>query len=91
MCFRPAETGALPVICPECGKKVRPAQGQMPKNCPFCKSSLEGAVMAEPAGAVPTAVAPATPGAPVAPKAPGAPMAPKAPTASAASALPKDE
>ena len=79
MCFRPAETGASAVICPECGKKVRPAQGQLPKNCPFCKGSLEGA---EPAPVAANAPAPAAPGAPKAPAAP-APGAPKPPAAPA--------
>lgn len=76
MCFRPAETGATAVICPECGKKVRPAQGQLPKNCPFCKGSLEGAEPAPLPTGAPVPGAPTVPGAPSAPKAPGAPKPP---------------
>ena len=82
MCFRPAETGALPVLCPSCGKKIRPAQGQIPKNCPFYKSSLEGAVAVEPPGEAPVVKAPS------APKASG-PMVPSAPQPSKTSEAPK--
>lgn len=86
MCFRPPETGVSAVICPSCSKKVRPAQGQMPKNCPFCKGSLEGAEPAPPAGGagvVPAPGVPKMPGAPTlgAPKAPGALVAPEGPKA----------
>lgn len=82
MCFRPAETGATAVVCPHCEKKVRPAQGQMPKNCPFCKGTLEGArpaVSASAPSAPEAPTIPAVPGAPGAPRVPGAPEAPKAP------------
>lgn len=35
MCFRPTQI-ARPIECPQCGKKIAPLNGMLPKKCPFC-------------------------------------------------------
>ena len=35
MCFRPAVV-SVAIECPECGKKINPVMGNLPKECPFC-------------------------------------------------------
>lgn len=42
MCFRPSELSIGPVECPECGKRIYPTNDQIPKKCPFCRTSIEG-------------------------------------------------
>ena len=94
MCFRPGEV-AVPVNCPECGKKVNPVSGTFPPFCPWCDAELteEALRAANPdlaaaaGGGAPAA--PAAPGAPGAPGAPSAPGAPKAPGAPSAPGAPK--
>ena len=82
MCFRPAEISAK-AECPDCGKKINPVAGVLPKKCPFCGGEgpfeIQDQVSApsSPASGAPAALK--APGAPTAPKAPGAPAAPKAP------------
>lgn len=67
MCFRPAEISSK-AICPDCGKKINPVAGVLPKKCPFCGS--EGPFeMEDIASAAPEMAAPAAPAAPGAPKA----------------------
>ena len=60
MCSRPAAV-SVAIECPECGKKINPVMGNLPKECPFCETPLENASVAG---------APGTPAPPVpAPKA----------------------
>lgn len=40
MCFRPAESGDVPV-CPNCGKKVPVMGGVKLKKCPHCKADMD--------------------------------------------------
>ena len=43
MCFRPADADtAGPRPCPHCGKTVFPADGILPKKCPFCREEACG-------------------------------------------------
>lgn len=45
MCFRPAAV-SVAIECPECGKKINPVMGNLPKECPFCETPLENASVA---------------------------------------------
>lgn len=88
MCFRPAEAdaGVHPVKCANCGKRVFPTEGLLPKKCPFCKEELvEAADSAAPALGAPGVPTPGAPGVP----APGAPKPPVAPAPPAAPGAPK--
>ena len=81
MCFRPADADtAGPRPCPHCGKTVFPADGILPKKCPFCREDLAAGA---PSPAAPGAPGAPAPGAPAAPKPPAAPGAPKPPAAPA--------
>ena len=60
MCFRPAAV-SVAIECPECGKKINPVMGNLPKEAPFCEPPMQNASVAG---------APGTPAPPVpAPKA----------------------
>ena len=77
MCFRPADVSEK-ITCPNCGEKINPVMGNIPKVCPFCEQEID---MSKVEAAAPQAAAPGTPAAPNAPGAPAAPKAPGAPKA----------
>ena len=93
MCFRPSIV-EKPFECPECGKRLNPVLGQLPKVCPFCDSDIHEA--AEAAASASADVAPVSAfvkpnigmNAPVAPAAP-APPGPAKPTVPVAPAISK--
>lgn len=81
MCFRPADADvAGPRACPHCGKMVFPADGILPKKCPFCRDELDAGMSAP--------VAPAMPDIPTAPTVPGAPSVSSVPDAPSTSTAP---
>ena len=43
MCFRPAVV-SVAIECPECGKKINPVMGNLPKECPAAPPSVAGAL-----------------------------------------------